>query len=106
MNCPKCGAESKVIDTRGGRRRRECVSCSTRYSTVEVMAGDARKYSKPRNLEPKQVVKLIEKPAVKQVVKPVQPVSAIKKAAEARRKLEYMRDSFLDPDYDFIPERW
>lgn len=97
MNCPKCGAESKVIDTRGSRRRRECVACKARYSTVEVLAQNSRGSNKP----PKPA------PVVKPAVKPkAQPVSVIKKAADARRKIEYMRDSFLDPDYDFIPERW
>lgn len=41
MICPKCnGRESKCIDTRqyddGIRRRRECLVCGTRFSTVEV----------------------------------------------------------------------
>lgn len=42
MNCPKCGeVNDKVIDTRpsdGGRsirRRRECIGCGYRYSTIE-----------------------------------------------------------------------
>jgi transcriptional repressor NrdR len=42
MRCPKCGSlEDKVIDSRlakdGGsiRRRRECLSCETRYTTYE-----------------------------------------------------------------------
>lgn len=42
MRCPKCSStETKVIDTRTGknetsiRRRRECLNCSHRFSTVE-----------------------------------------------------------------------
>ena len=42
MRCPKCGCEeSKVIDSRPSenheaiRRRRECVRCSTRFTTYE-----------------------------------------------------------------------
>jgi len=44
MNCPSCGySESKVIDSRptqdgkGIRRRRECLSCAKRFSTVETI---------------------------------------------------------------------
>ena len=42
MLCPKCGAlESKVVDSRSSddgasiRRRRECLSCGTRFTTYE-----------------------------------------------------------------------
>lgn len=42
MRCPSCGyAESKVVDSRPAedgasiRRRRECLSCSTRFTTYE-----------------------------------------------------------------------
>jgi transcriptional repressor NrdR len=40
MNCPYCGnPESKVIDSRdvndGIRRRRQCLSCSSRFTTYE-----------------------------------------------------------------------
>ena len=43
MKCPFCGhAEDKVLDTRvqkdsGIRRRRECLSCKSRYSTLETV---------------------------------------------------------------------
>ncbi|MFQ9873321.1 MAG: transcriptional regulator NrdR, partial [Oscillospiraceae bacterium] len=44
MKCPFCGyLESKVIDSRpaeeGGkiRRRRECLKCSKRFTTYEVV---------------------------------------------------------------------
>jgi transcriptional repressor NrdR len=42
MNCPKCGHEdSKVLDTRTGRenrsirRRRQCLACNSRFTTLE-----------------------------------------------------------------------
>ncbi len=42
MNCPKCGHEdSKVLDTRTGRenrsirRRRQCLACGHRFTTIE-----------------------------------------------------------------------
>lgn len=39
--CPNCGsAQSKIIDSRSSKdttaRRRECLLCASRYSTVEV----------------------------------------------------------------------
>ena len=44
MKCPKCGcADDKVIDTRAAedgkmiRRRRECLVCGTRFTTIERM---------------------------------------------------------------------
>ena len=46
MRCPKCGsADDKVVDTRPSdegrtiRRRRECVTCGYRYSTIERVEG-------------------------------------------------------------------
>ena len=46
MRCPKCGsADDKVIDTRPSdegrviRRRRECVFCGNRFSTIERIEG-------------------------------------------------------------------
>ena len=45
MRCPKCGANNdKVIDSRsikddfGVRRRRECLDCSYRFTTIEGLA--------------------------------------------------------------------
>lgn len=41
MNCPFCANETKVLDSRvamegqGVRRRRKCVNCSFRFSTLE-----------------------------------------------------------------------
>ena len=42
MNCPHCGGETKVVDSRPNedstRRRRECLECKHRFSTVEIDA--------------------------------------------------------------------
>jgi transcriptional regulator NrdR family protein len=39
MDCPKCGKETRVIDSRQGekhiRRRRHCDACSERVTTFE-----------------------------------------------------------------------
>lgn len=52
MNCPKCGGESSVRETRrteyGLRRRRFCdsVACGTRFTTAEVIIpGNAKALS-------------------------------------------------------------
>ena len=44
MKCPKCGAKTKVIDTRPSeqaevcwRRRRECLGCKHIFTTYEVL---------------------------------------------------------------------
>lgn len=59
MRCPKCGCDNdKVIDSRAGRdggtvrRRRECLSCSYRFSTLESVVPEDIKVIK-RNGERK-----------------------------------------------------
>lgn len=42
MNCPMCQHEdSRVTDSRGDRRRRECLHCRHRWTTIELMASKA-----------------------------------------------------------------
>lgn len=45
MKCPICGEETKVIDSRPFygtiKRRRECLSCSYRFTTEELKREDA-----------------------------------------------------------------
>ncbi len=40
QTCDNCGEETRVIDSRHGehfiRRRRECMACKVRFSTVEI----------------------------------------------------------------------
>lgn len=36
MNCPVCNQDSKVLDSNRTRRRRECLHCRYRWTTVEV----------------------------------------------------------------------
>jgi transcriptional repressor NrdR len=42
MDCPYCGQDSRVLDSRGARdvvrRRRECLACSRRFTTYERVA--------------------------------------------------------------------
>ena len=50
--CPKCGANTKVIDVRdhdlGARRRRECIDCHCRYTTIEIPVGSIRSATKAK----------------------------------------------------------
>ena len=53
MRCPKCGCDNdKVIDSRAGRdggtvrRRRECLSCGYRFSTLESVVPEDMKVVK------------------------------------------------------------
>jgi transcriptional repressor NrdR len=50
VECPYCGADSRVLDSRGGRetvrRRRECLSCARRFTTYERLAPSEIKVQK------------------------------------------------------------
>lgn len=52
MTCAICGGKTKVIDSRSNedskRRRRECLECNYRFSTVEIDA-DYYEDLKPTN---------------------------------------------------------
>ena len=59
MICPKCKSKSKVCDSRPTedgtiRRRRECLKCSHRYATTEVLVEITQVVAKPA--QPKKVV--------------------------------------------------
>lgn len=59
MTCPKCGGKTKINDSRHNdddsvKRRRECLECGYRFSTVEI---DADLYER---MEGKAVVEVIE----------------------------------------------
>jgi transcriptional regulator NrdR family protein len=43
MNCPDCGGASRVLETTGTRRRRECLKCRSRWTTEEVTQERAKK---------------------------------------------------------------
>ena len=59
MKCPRCQSESRVLETREPKRRRECTDsvCGHRWSTVEVsltelqqMRADTLRLIRVRNL--------------------------------------------------------
>jgi transcriptional repressor NrdR len=68
MRCPSCGAiEDRVVDSRESedgssvRRRRECLVCHSRYSTLERLAGPAPLWVLKRSgeREPFEVQKVV-----------------------------------------------
>lgn len=60
MNCPYCGADSSVIDSRTAglkiRRRRKCKDCSKRFTTYELCVSVILEASNTL----KQVMKLLD----------------------------------------------
>lgn len=61
MNCPHCGGETHVVDSRPNedstRRRRECVECKHRFSTVEI---DADYYETLKPIDKNAVQKAVQ----------------------------------------------
>lgn len=53
MNCPYCGGESRVVDSRptedgnAVRRRRECLHCSRRFTTYEIVETEGESVRPP-----------------------------------------------------------
>ena len=60
MTCPNCGGETHVVDSRTNedstRRRRECVECKSRFSTVEI---DADYYATLKPVDKRAVQKIL-----------------------------------------------
>lgn len=67
MICPKCGGRSKVYNSRPKddtiRRHRQCLRCSHRYTTIEVLEQKENALDKPKE----KLVKLsvVRKPVKK-----------------------------------------
>ena len=75
MRCPICNHDTKVVDTRGAmlgeeiRRRRECLKCKHRFTTVEeialldlvVVKRDGRRESYSREKLSRGIVRSLEK---------------------------------------------
>ncbi len=75
MNCPICNKDTRVVDTRlssdgiGIRRRRECLSCAHRFSTMEevelldltIIKNDGRREAYSRDKIVKGITHALEK---------------------------------------------
>jgi len=71
MICPKCGGRSKVYNSRPKdntiRRHRQCLKCSHRYATIEILEQKEDALDKIMDKPKEKLVKLsvVRKPARK-----------------------------------------
>ena len=86
MKCD-CGGNTRVLDSRGVSRRRECLKCYMRFSTEEVVV------TKPEKK------KVHTKKRVKNILPP-NNWQQLAKNTSARQKLEEMRDTIKEDDYE------
>jgi len=60
MMCLVCRSESKVLDTRGTTRTRQCKACGARWKTQEsVIEGSVREPCVPKKRAKRQVAKRV-----------------------------------------------
>lgn len=55
MNCPNCGADSGVLETRrapSGLRRRRWCKCGHKFTTLELIVPEGRRFSGELRLVP------------------------------------------------------
>jgi transcriptional regulator NrdR family protein len=102
MKCPECSENTQVLETRQTRRRRQCLSCGHRFSTVEILS-DISPYA-----ETPRAKKAAPEGAVK---KPRDKMINVKARVEARRKIEerrdtqrWQKDDWFSSDNDYLPE--
>jgi len=104
MKCPACDSATHVLETRETRRRRRCLTCDHRFTTIEVLAETPDMPSAPRP-KPKAEAPV---PGQKLLMTTQERARA---RAEARRKIEenrdtarITRDDWFSSDNDYLPE--
>lgn len=90
MKCD-CGGDTRVMDSRGVRRRRECLKCTMRFSTEEVIVTKPVKSPEKKKRQTKNRVKNIL---------PTNNWQQLARNTSARQKLEEMRDNIKEDDYE------
>lgn len=91
MNCPHCGTDkSRILETRGDRRVRQCSNCLKDFSTWEVLAAWAGAHAKFIHEAPPQEAPPKTEPL------PVKP----KRAKPARFHPVQLEDELLGTDKD------
>ena len=50
MKCLVCGGISRVLRTEGGTRRRECLRCHHRWTTIEIVRAEYERRAKVSEL--------------------------------------------------------
>ena len=89
MKCD-CGGNTRVMDSRGVLRRRECLKCTMRFSTEEVIITKPVKSPEKKKRQTKKPVKNIL---------PLNNWQQPEKNTSARQKLEALRDNIKEDDY-------
>lgn len=105
MKC-ECGSDTKVVDTRiiqnKQRRRRVCIECGNRFSTIEILESELTLHNiqlpeEPRKKEPKPKTPYVRKETAQ---------SLNEKKTKARHMIEDMKwqremeeDLFWNGDY-------
>ena len=91
MKCD-CGGRTRVLDSRGDYRRRECLTCGVRFSTAETVVGRQGVHMQAEPVAEKK------RPRKRRVVgtMPLNTREQATKNASARRRLEEMRDNMGD----------
>ena len=90
MKC-NCGSKTRVLDSRGVFRRRECLKCCMRFSTEEVVVTKPVKFIEKKKRQTKKRVKNIL---------PTNNWQQVAKNTSARQKLESLRDNIKEDDYE------
>lgn len=101
MQCVKCKHDTHVLQTRGVRRRRECLSCGHRFTTIEqLLIGSLNADAEPKERKPK-----VEK--APRISKAKEALVARKKARDAIERRRWEKESEWDSEYEnFLPDRW
>jgi len=86
MRCPYCGSEkTRVVDTRSSgeiiRRRRKCLSCGRKFTTIERVASQIWVVKRDGRREPFDRQKLLRGLQIACAKRPV-PAEALEKMAE------------------------
>ncbi len=86
MRCPYCGSEkTRVVDTRSSgdviRRRRKCLSCGRKFTTIERVASQVWVVKRDGRREPFDRQKLLRGLQIACTKRPV-PAEALEKLAE------------------------
>jgi transcriptional regulator NrdR family protein len=102
LNCTKCGGDTKVTDTRKLiYRRRRCLACDFRFTTVETVMEEKADEPEPVKEEaaPEPAAPKISKAKEKAAAK-----LAARREIEKRREARRFDDWWGDPDNNFLPE--
>lgn len=105
MDCIKCGKGTHVLQTRGVRRRRECLYCQTRFTTIEQvfhgsLTGDTTTERKPSASKVK-----VKAPRINRATEIIKARKVARDEIE-KRKWDKESSAWWDEDNNFLPDRY